>query len=358
MAMEFARYKYQPMAQVVGAMVGLVGFVFGWIGGSIDNVYARFGWFMLSLLLVQTALNLMLSTRLIQKNRSLESLYRYVTAFQFVFTYMAMVLGVITFLGLCSHGHLGQCISHFARGSVLMGAAMASVIAMRLCGPVIVELGRPLEFFECGIIATVGLIGTFTEHNFFQSSGTDAWSHKDLQHTMIGICWLAGGLLGMTMTWRSLPRNRSPIPALIFIATGVSMIIHQQDLVMASQTHFLFGSAMVITGVVTIFEITIIASGFIKERGEPSLFQFVPLYFMCASGMFLMGSNRDMVLLLINSKVDIATYGLLLLSFCFVIFFYFYLLTDLYLKLRQPPSAKYEPVPTGAESDDIPKYYS
>ncbi|KAJ1958750.1 hypothetical protein EC988_000117 [Linderina pennispora] len=350
MAMEFARHKYQPIVQVAGALVGLVGFVFGWIGGSVDNIYARFGWFMLSLLVIQTVLNLALSTGLVRKNALLESPYRYVTAFQFIFTYMAMVLGVITFLNLCSHGHLGQCISHFVRGSVLMGTAISGVVAMRLCGPVLMELGRPLEFFECGIIATVGLIGTFTEHNFFQSSNTDAWSHKDLQHTMIGICWLAGGLLGMAMTWKSPPRNRSPIPALVFIATGVSMIIHQQDLVMASRTHFLFGAAMVITGVVTIFEVTIIASGFIKERGEPSLFQYVPLYFMCASGMFLMGSNRDMVLLLINSRVDIATYGLLLLSFCFIIFFYFYLLVDLYLKLRQPPPAKYHSLPSHAEN--------
>ncbi|KAJ1939586.1 hypothetical protein GGF37_004339, partial [Kickxella alabastrina] len=57
---------------------------------------------------------------------------------------------------------------------------------------------------------------------------------------MIGISWFASGLLGVLMTWNSNPRNRTPIPSIISIATGISMIIYQQDIAMASHVHFLF----------------------------------------------------------------------------------------------------------------------
>ncbi|KAJ2132622.1 hypothetical protein IW136_005066, partial [Coemansia sp. RSA 678] len=90
---------------------------------------------------------------------------------------------------------------------------------------------------------------------------------------------------------------------------------------------------LVCLGLSTIAEITLLGAGFVKDHDQPALFQFVPVFFMCASGMFLMGSNRDMVLFLINSHIDVATYALILLSFCFVIMFYFYVLVDLYFAL-------------------------
>ncbi|KAJ1961054.1 hypothetical protein GGI12_003463 [Dipsacomyces acuminosporus] len=228
---------------------------------------------------------------------------------------------------------------------------------MRVGGPLIVKFKRPVEFYESIVMMVVGLIGTFTEHNFFQQpkDGSDQWSHKDLQHTVIGVSWLAGGLLGVLMTWRSQPRERSAIPSIIFIATGISMIIHQQDLVMSSRVHFLFGASLVLLGLSTIVEITLIASNYVKEFGEPEFFQYVPLLFMTSSGMFLMGANRDMVLFLINSQLDIATYALLLLSFCFVILLYFYLLVDLYFTLggtRVQQTAKYHQLTSNGENDE------
>ncbi|KAJ2485612.1 hypothetical protein EV174_001618 [Coemansia sp. RSA 2320] len=214
---------------------------------------------------------------------------------------------------------------------------------LRVCGPMMLGLRRPPEFYASMIMLVVGLIGTFTEHNFLQSSSTpsEAWSHKDLQHTSIGVLWAAGGLLGVLMTWRNFPQDRTPIPSIIYIATGISMIIHQQDLQMASQAHFLFGASLVCLGVSSICEITLLASGYVKEHGSPETFQYLPAYFMCSSGIFLMGSNRDMILFLINSKIDVGTYALLLLSMCFVVFLYFCVLADLYLALcRRSSGAK------------------
>ncbi|KAJ2458404.1 hypothetical protein GGF42_002094 [Coemansia sp. RSA 2424] len=320
-----------------GALFAFAGIMFGWINGHLGNVYARFGWFMLALLVGQTAISVCMGLGTLQRTRRIDVVYRSIGGAQFFFTYVAMVLGVITYLGLCSQGHLGQCISHFARGSGLMMSSILLLVAMRVCGPMMLNLRRPPEYYASIVMMAVGLIGTFTEHNFFQGSGTGntSWSHKDLQHTLIGVSWLAGGLLGMLMTWRSHPRDRTPIPSIIYIATGISMIIHQQDLKMASHTHFLFGAALVCLGVTSICEITLMASGFVREKGEPESFQYLPVLFMCLSGILLMGSNRDMVLFLINSQIDIATYALILSSICFVAMLYFCMLSDLYLALCQ-----------------------
>ncbi|KAJ2299511.1 hypothetical protein IWW54_006474 [Coemansia sp. RSA 2705] len=351
--METARNKYQALFQLGGALIGILGFAFGWVHGHVHNTYARFGWFMLCLLVLQTAINASLTLGVAKRGGRVQLSYRVLGGLQLLFTYMAMVLGVIRYLNLCSQGHLGQCISHFVRGSALMAGAVSILVGMRLFGALMLELRRPIELYVSIIMMTVGLIGTFTEHNFFQSSGEadDVWSHKDLQHTFIGVSWFAGGLLGVLMTWRSHPRSRTPIPSIIFIATGVAMIIHQQDLAMSSHAHFLFGASLVSLGLSTICEITLLASGFVKDRDEPAPFQYLSVFFMCASGMFLMGSNRDMVLFLINSHVDVATYALILLSFCFAIVFYVYLLVDLYFALAGPPPARYHALGESAASE-------
>ncbi|KAJ1899719.1 hypothetical protein LPJ66_001935 [Kickxella alabastrina] len=158
---------------------------------------------------------------------------------------------------------------------------------------------------------------------------------------MIGNLWFAGGLLGVLMTWNSNPRNRTLIPSIIFIATGISMIIHQQDIAMASYVYFLFGTSLVCFGLSSICEITLMASECFKDCGEPPMFQYIPVFFMCASGISLMGANCDMVFMLVNSEIEIVAYALTLLSFCFIVIFYFYLLTDLYFWLLDVSPGKH-----------------
>ncbi|KAJ2552347.1 hypothetical protein EV175_003347 [Coemansia sp. RSA 1933] len=344
LVMEMANNKFHPLVQIGGALVAFIGIVFGWVHGHIHNAYARFGWFMLCLLAVQTAANICFTLGVVKKTtRWLRISYRVLGILQLFFTYTAMLLAVIRYLNLCSQGHLGQCVSHFARGTALIHGGIAFVFAIRLFGATMRDVRRPPEFFISIIMMVVGMIGTFTEHNFFQSSGNpeDMWSHKDLQHTFIGISWLAGGALGVFMSWKAEPRDRTPIPSLIFIATGISMIIHQQELAMSSHAHFLFGASLVTLGLSTICEITMLGSSVVKDGDHPLGIQYVSAFFMCASGMALMGANRDMVLFLINSNIDVSTYGLLLMSFCFVILFYYYVLLDVYFAMAGPRAPKY-----------------
>ncbi|KAJ2765279.1 hypothetical protein IWQ57_004839 [Coemansia nantahalensis] len=349
--LEAAGHKWHVLVQLAGALVAFAGIVFGWIGGSVHNAYARFGWFMLGLLAVQTAANLALALGAVASGRRARGAYRAVGWVQLAATYVAMVLGVIRFLSLCSYTKMGQCVSHFVRGSGLFLGGLAILVLMRLLGAALVPLRRPLEAYICALMMAVGLVGAFTEHNFLQvppadPARADTWTHKDLQHTMVGILWLAAGLLGVAMTWRSHPRSRNVVPAITFAATGVVMIIHQQDLAMSSRVHFLFGTAMVCYGACTLCEITLLAAGAVDDHSSPAPIQYATVLFLCASGLALMGANRDMVLLLINSGLDPATYAMFLLSCAFVAMLYCSILVDLYRALvpATAAAAKYRPV--------------
>ncbi|KAJ2716813.1 hypothetical protein H4R19_000419 [Coemansia spiralis] len=346
LVMDAAGHKYQWLAQLAGALVGAVGIAFGWVGGSVHNAYGRFGWFMVCLLAAQTALNLALTLGTVGGKRA-QWVYRGVGWAQLGATYVAMVLSAITFLNLCSYTKMGQCVSHFARGSMMVLAAALLLVLMRLLGAAMVPLRRPVEAYLSLIMMAVGLFGALTEHNFLQPAKdqTDGWTHKDLQHTMIGILWLSAGLLGVTMTWRSHPRSRSVVPAITFATTGIAMIIHPQDLAMSSHVHFLFGASLVCYGICAVCEITLLGARTIPDHAEPAPLQYVTVLFLCASGMALMGANRDMVLLLINSGLDPATYALILLSCAFVAMLYCYVLVDLYRALAAPnDTAKYQPL--------------
>ncbi|KAJ2683870.1 hypothetical protein IWW39_005252, partial [Coemansia spiralis] len=105
--MELARHKYQLAVQLGGALISFIGIVLGWINGHLGNIYARFGWFMLTLLVGQTSISACVALGMLKRTRRIDTVYRGIGVAQFFFTYVAMVLGVINYLGLCSRGHLG-----------------------------------------------------------------------------------------------------------------------------------------------------------------------------------------------------------------------------------------------------------
>jgi hypothetical protein len=57
------------------------------------------------------------------------------------------------------------------------------------------------------------------------------WTHKDLQHTMLGVVWVGGGAAGM---WVSRKGKRSVFPSVAIILTGWAMSGHAQALVSLS----------------------------------------------------------------------------------------------------------------------------
>lgn len=76
------------------------------------------------------------------------------------------------------------------------------------------------------VIFCWGCVNAVTEHR------GNHWSHKDLQHTLLGVVWVAGGAAGM---WISRKGKRSVFPAIVIALSGWAMSGHAQALVSFSK---------------------------------------------------------------------------------------------------------------------------
>ncbi|GJJ12426.1 hypothetical protein Clacol_006668 [Clathrus columnatus] len=124
---------------------------------------------------------------------------------------------------------------------------------------------RSPEWWDSWVIFLWGMFNTFTEHH------GGAWSHKDLQHTTLGVLWWAGGALGILLSRRN---SRNVIPSIIVILTGWAMSAHAQAsqfstkarfcvvsiakkfrLIGFQKVHAIFGYTLMSAGVARIVEI-------------------------------------------------------------------------------------------------------
>ena len=181
------------------------------------------------------------------------------------------------------------------------------------------------EFFDSFVIALWGLVNTFTEHRFGKP-----WSHKDLQHTSMGIIWWCGGLVGMLTATRNGPK-RSIIPAVIIFITGWAMSSHAQNLMISTKMHAVFGYTLMAAGATRVIEIAFL----LRDRNEAEdsevyAFQYLPPFLLIASGLLFMGSNEEQMILLNGANMDHVSYALVIYSIAFIIYFLVLALINLY----------------------------
>ncbi|KAJ2360692.1 hypothetical protein H4S01_005621, partial [Coemansia sp. RSA 2610] len=168
-------------------------------------------------------------------------------------------------------------------------------------------------------------------------------------HTSLGVIWFCGGLLSTYMLRKSGPSDRSMFPAIILIFTGCAMGSHEQDTEFSTKVHFVFGLSLVLAGITRCMEIMLITTGLIKNNGqEPNPFQYIPVFFLCHSGMMFMAANRESVSAIGNMGIDIGTFSLGYLSISFLLFFYAYFLMQLYTDLGKKDN-KDMALPTAAD---------
>lgn len=104
-------------------------------------------------------------------------------------------------------------------GSAFIGYGIIYAVLLHIGAQSIIARGGSQEFVDSTVIMLWGIVNTFTEHH------GGPWTHKDLQHTMLGVLWWCGGALGMFMSRKG---TRSIIPAGIIIMTGYVMSAHAQ----------------------------------------------------------------------------------------------------------------------------------
>ncbi|KAK0546060.1 hypothetical protein OC845_004799 [Tilletia horrida] len=156
------------------------------------------------------------------------------------------VFGVITLRSWCFGGHLGQCLAHHIMGSAFQAYAVIMLIMMKAGVGWLQRRGHSQEWFDSWVIFIWGWVNALTEHH------GGPWTHKDLQHTMLGVLWVFGGGVGI---WLSRGGRRSVFPGLMIILTGWAMSGHAQTLMLSTMVHALFGYVLIAAGIARIIEV-------------------------------------------------------------------------------------------------------
>ncbi|PWN53118.1 hypothetical protein IE53DRAFT_339417 [Violaceomyces palustris] len=254
------------------------------------------------------------------------------------------LFGISTLQSWCFGGHLGQCLAHYIMGSAFQAYALILLIMMKAGGSWLERRGCSQEWFDSWVIMIWGVVNTFTEHH------GGPWTHKDLQHTLMGVLWWAGGAVGI---WLSRGGRRNVFPAIIIILTGWAMSAHEQSLMISTKVHSLFGYSLMAAGLARVIEVCFV----LKDQptgttsdGRPSrespteapesrgeawypikAFQYLPPYLLTASGVLFMSATDEELKWANDRGVDHATWGLIDFSVSLAMFFWFNVLVDSYI---------------------------
>lgn len=254
------------------------------------------------------------------------SLVHRVLSFMVVLTgWVKICLAPVALFGFCRDKHTGQCIAHGIMGSafILYGFVYSLVLVipwLRLS-----QASFSQDHIDSWVMCLWGIVNTFTEHRW----GREDWSMSDYQHTIMGVIWWCGGILGIFL---SRGGRRTFVPSLIIIFTGWAMSEHSQHLLISTKVHYVFGLVLMSGGALRIIEISFLLK---DERAGDKIYSFqylAPFCLVCAGVMF-MGANEEQLILVLRLGADHGAYILLLGSAAFMIYFWMLVCLEIYLHL-------------------------
>ncbi|KAA1470261.1 hypothetical protein DENSPDRAFT_774306 [Dentipellis sp. KUC8613] len=264
-----------------------------------------------------------------------------------VIGWVQMVFGAIAFRGYCRGDDLGQCLAHYIMGGGFIAYGVIMAILLLVGEMWVRRSGRSPEWWDSWVILLWGIVNTFTEHR-----GT-VWSVKDMQHTILGILWWCGGILGVFLARNN---QRTVVPAIIIILTGYGMANHAQALMLSTAVHSMFGYTLMLAGVTRIIEVCFIVPKFypvgVIETGEDnqsehtladgngkdegsskgrSFRHLPPFVRIIVPFMLLFMSATDEELHFVNDNgMDHVTYILIMFSIAFLLYTHILFLINLY----------------------------
>ncbi|KAH8989472.1 hypothetical protein EDB92DRAFT_1947422 [Lactarius akahatsu] len=236
-----------------------------------------------------------------------------------------MLFGAIAFRGYCRDGALPQCLAHYIMG----GGFIAS--------------GRSPDWWDSWVILVWGIVNTFTEHR------GSVWSVKDMQHTILGILWWCGGILGVYLSRNN---QRTVVPSIIIVLTGYAMSDHAQALHLSTKVHGVFGYTLMLAGLTRLVEVCFVAPSYTPadgaedDRSEHTLadgagaesgaaskgrpFRHLPPFLLVAAGLLFMSATDEELQYVHESGMDHVTYILIMFSTAFLLYAHIVFLVTLY----------------------------
>lgn len=258
--------------------------------------------------------------------------------------WLQMLLGIITLRSWCRGGATGQCLAHHIMGSAFIAYGIILLIMLKIGVDWLKRRSMSQEMLDSSVIFLWGCVNALTEHH------GGPWTHKDLQHTLMGVLWVFGGAAGM---WISRKGKRSVVPAVVIILTGWAMSGHAQQLMISTMIHALFGYTLMAAGIARIIEVCFLLedrpTGHTEEvqdasttRAPPAhptegpwfpirAFQYLPIWLLFASGALFMSATDEELRWADNQGVDAITWGLIDFSIAFFLFFWANVLIDFYV---------------------------
>ncbi|OBZ73721.1 Protein YTP1 [Grifola frondosa] len=251
------------------------------------------------------------------------------------------LFGAIAFRGYCRGDNLGQCLAHYIMGSGFIAYAVIMAILLLVGESWVRRSGRSPEWWDSWVIMLWGIVNTFTEH---RGSG---WSVKDMQHTILGVLWWAGGGLGIYLSRNN---QRSFVPSLIIMLTGWAMSEHAQALMLSTKVHAAFGYTLMLAGITRIIEVSFIVPKYTPEpstdgdsHSEHTLaddtagqsttakgFRHLPPFLLVAAGLLFMSATDEELQFVNGEGMDHVTYILIMFSLAFILYTLIVSLINLY----------------------------
>lgn len=215
-------------------------------------------------------------------------------------------------------------------GSAFIGYGLLMLLMLEFGKSWLVSHQVSQEYLDSWVITVWGVVNTFTEHGFFFSAGWK-WSHKDFQHTFLGVIWACAGGLGIYLSRQA---RRSVIPGLVIVITGWTFQSHQQSLEYSTKIHGAFGFVLMAAGLMKTI-------GVIREDSEQSnhgslpenqllAFDHLTPLLLTISGVMFMSATEEQLILISTIGIDHATYVLAQVSVGCLIYLYFNLMISLY----------------------------
>ncbi|EJT96770.1 hypothetical protein DACRYDRAFT_72823 [Dacryopinax primogenitus] len=333
MVLGMAKSRWHVPMQVAGLALTTAGYVLGHSHGGREfawSAHVPMATVIIFLLAAQTALGIYLRLHIHEKTLRpwAARAHGILGKFYPVVGWVQTVFGFATLGGYCRGGALGQCLAHYIMGSAFI--AYGIILLILLCvGASFIGEKRSQEWFDSWVICLWGVVNSFTEHQ------GGPWTHKDLQHTMMGVVWWAGGALGIFLSRNN---QRSLLPALIILLTGWAFSAHVQALALSTAVHAVFGITLIAAALTRIVEIVFVLrgqpSGTVRE-GNISPWQWLPPLGLICSGCLFMSATDEELRWADSLGVDHVTYSLILFSAGFVICLHACLLIHLYMYAGQ-----------------------
>ncbi|KAF4610575.1 hypothetical protein D9613_007093 [Agrocybe pediades] len=275
------------------------------------------------------------------------------------------------------HGVIGQCLAHYIMGSGFIAYAVLMTIIMLVGEQWIRRVGRSPEFFDSSVItvwarhwcvslhlaAPQVLIGRLVTVNTFTEHHGGEWSVKDMQHTILGVLWWAGGILGIYLARNN---QRNVVPGVIIFLTGWAMSEHAQALMLSTKVHAMFGRTLMLAGVTRIIEVCYFVPTYASDGADDDTnsehtladgtnprssfsgrtlaaksFSYLTPFLLVSAGILFMSATDEELKYVHENDMDHVTYILIWFSFAFLLYAFIVFLVNLYATSgRNAPSVK------------------